>query len=89
MNWQPIETAPLDGTEILIVANGMVIQARFHPGEWWDHHEYGKQYDGAIWCAFDDALEFEVEEGPNDSFYHGHVTHWAPLELPEKLNEQS
>lgn len=80
--WKPIETAPKDGTEILIYADGMIIQARYHPGEWSDDTPISPaEYSGAIWCAFDDALEFEIEETPEGD-WHGTVTHWMPLPYP-------
>ena len=57
--WRPIDSAPRDGTEILIYANGMSIQAWFCKGEWSsDTPAYPAEYDGAIWCAFDDAIQF-------------------------------
>ena len=77
--WRPIDSAPRDGTEILIYANGMSIQAWFCKGEWSsDTPAYPAEYDGAIWCAFDDAIQFEVEETPF-GFHDGTVTHWQPL----------
>lgn len=79
MGWQPISTAPKDGTEILILAHGMCIQARYEAGEWSDHHE-GAEYWGPVWCAFDDKIQFEIEEAPEGDS-HGPVTHW--MELPE------
>lgn len=84
MEWKPIDTAPLDGTEILILAQGMAIQARFIQGEWQSHHEDGLEFQGPAWCAFDDALEFEVEED-TESLRHGAVTHW--MKLPAMPNE--
>jgi hypothetical protein len=83
--WQPIETAPRDGSEILILAHGMTIQARYCPGEWSEDTPISQaEYDGAVWCAFDDALQFEIEEGagPNGIDLHGPVTHWMPLPDP-------
>lgn len=83
IDWQPIETAPLDGSEILICAQGMAVQARFAPGEWHNTFE-GSEYEGAVWVAFDDAMQFEIEEGagPDRTNFHGSVTHWSPLNLP-------
>lgn len=83
---QPIETAPRDETEILAYhkIHGWM-QARFCPGEWHEHHEYGRQYDGPVWLFGDDILQEEVEEEINEKsiiFHDGQVTHWMPL--PEK-----
>jgi len=80
--WRPIETAPRDGSDILLLANGMAIEARYCPGEWSVETPISpREYDGAIWCAFDDALQFEIEETPGGDF-HGQVTHWRPLPAP-------
>ncbi len=79
--WQPIETAPKDETEILIYAHGMAIQARFYPGEW-SHSIDGDEWDGPVWFAFDDAISFEVEDCGKDGMHHGPVTHWMPLPAP-------
>lgn len=86
--WQPIETAPKDGSEILILAHGMAIQARFEPGRWSEDTPVSPaEYDGAVWCAFDDAQQFEIEEGAgeNGGDWHGAVTHWMPLPAPPTI----
>ena len=80
--WQPIETAPKDGTSILIYTQGMVIEARYCTGSWSEDTPISPaEYDGAVWCAFDDALAFEIEETPHGDFC-GEVTHWQPLPEP-------
>jgi hypothetical protein len=81
-DWQSIESAPKDGSEILILAHGMAIQARYSPGEWSEDTPINPaEYDGPVWCAFDDAVQFEIEETPEGDF-HGPVTHWRPLPEP-------
>jgi hypothetical protein len=76
---QSIETAPRDGTPILIFerSHGW-LQAWFAPGEWTNHHEYGDEYSGPVWVVGDDLHQFEVEEYP-DGLDDGSVTHWMPL----------
>jgi hypothetical protein len=86
-SWQPIETAPLTGEDVLIFAHGMAIQARYCPGEWGEDTPLGPaEYDGAVWCAFDDALQFEIEETPEGNF-HFPVTHWMPLPPPPEAGQ--
>jgi hypothetical protein len=80
--WRPIETAPRDGSDILLLASGMAIEARFCPGEWSDETPISpREYSGAVWSAFDDALQFLIEETSEGDF-HGQVTHWRPLPAP-------
>lgn len=86
--WQPIETAPKDGSDILILANGMAIEARYEPGLWGpDIPGEVREYDGPVWVAFDDLTQFEIEEGLLDGGkdHHGAVTHWMPLPHPPAL----
>jgi hypothetical protein len=80
--WQPIETAPKDGSDILILASGMAIEARYAPGAWGpDVPGEVREYDGPVWVAFDDLTQFEIEEGvlEGGQDHHGAVTHWMPL----------
>lgn len=76
--WQPISTAPRDGSEILLLTTTGVVSARFAPGEWSNGLE-GREYSGAIWVCYDDAIEIEVEELPDGQFGDGPATHWMPL----------
>jgi len=86
--WQPIETAPKDGRDILILAHGMCIQARFEPGSWSSDTPIAPaEYDGAVWCGFDDQVNFEIEETDHGDF-HGRVTHWMPLPAPPSDQEK-
>lgn len=76
---EPIKSAPRDGTNILVYhkVHGWMT-ARFCPGEWTNHHEYGREYNGPVWCFGDDVFQEEVEEYPQGEFHDGQVTHWMP-----------
>jgi len=67
MGWQPIETAPRDGTMIeLLGENG-----KFDIGEW---YEWSEHFDKAANGIGDDVTgEFSTEYG------EGPHTHWRPL----------
>jgi len=86
---QPIETAPRDGSNILILTtyHGMV-EAHFAPGEWTEHQE-GREYSGAVWVCGDDAWQIEIEEFGEEGrkhgqeFHDGTATHWRPLPTAE------
>jgi uncharacterized protein DUF551 len=83
MNWQPIKTAPLDETDILIfhITHG-ALQAHYSPGFWTDYLE-GREYTGPVWVVGDDIYQVEIEETP-EGVSHAEVTHWMPLPEPPK-----
>jgi hypothetical protein len=83
--WQPIESAPLDGSHVLLLTTSHgAVEAWFAPSSSWEHHEYGTQHEGAVWVCADDAFQIEVEEcGPeHGGNHHGTATHWMPLPAP-------
>lgn len=72
--WQPIETAPRDGTRILVAITGdrdepMTVEAWWPEGaeDWYLAGQYPARYD----CA-----------GPISEIMYGSVTHWMPLPAP-------
>ncbi len=86
MEWQPISTAPMDGTNVLLftTCHG-ACEAWFAKGEWSDDTPISPaEYSGSAWVCCDDAFQIEVEEcGPEDGdFHHGTATHWMPLPKP-------
>ena len=69
MLWQPIDTAPRDGTDVLVYARDEVIGR----DEIWISYFYGKE-GGPLtpqWTAPDD-----IDEQP---------THWMPLPRPPEV----
>jgi hypothetical protein len=72
MDWQPIETAPKDGTEVLLVRNGSFRQI----GSWRKPCQQADGYrvnDGEpCWVGY--SAEKRVPE----------PTHWMPLPEPPK-----
>lgn len=88
--WRPIESAPKDGTPVLLftTCHGQV-EAWFSPGEMSVDHEGTKDYSGDVWVCADDAFQIEVEitgPKPND-YHHGTATHWMPLPTPPTEKE--
>lgn len=81
--WQPIETAPRDGTPIWVyIKNYGQCEAWFAPGEWsFETSEVPREYSGAAWICVDDQFQMEVEETPH-GYEDGPVTHWMPLPEP-------
>lgn len=81
--WQPIETAPTDGTEVeLFTTCHGICQAWFALGEWSDDTPNGPaEYSGDAWVCCDD--EFSIEVDLAEEFCdHGTATHWQPLPAP-------
>jgi hypothetical protein len=85
MDWQPIETAPKDGTRVLVWG-----EPSGHEGEdehrvvsaWWGRLVAGQQEDenGEGWrfCSFDGGYYGEVYD----------ATHWMPLPEPPEINAE-
>ena len=73
MTWQPIETAPVDGTEILLLIDGKVIEGHWleiedpHYGSFGSWELVVLPFHGCGCCASDDPPE---------------PTHWMPLPEP-------
>jgi hypothetical protein len=85
--WKPIETAPRDGSEILILTSAGATQARFAAGEWHNYLE-GREYDGPVWVCCDDQWQIEIEDCGIHGMNHGTATHWMPLpSLPGDNND--
>ena len=79
--WQPIETAPADGTDILVVDNNQPgcpggVADKCWAGNtavaaWW-----GGEGDRGKWICYMSMVE--------DPELHFHPTHWQPLPDPPK-----
>jgi hypothetical protein len=76
MKWQPIETAPKDGTDVLVyqpkydLFEGYTIDAKMAVVRW-DH--YYKKFE----ISNVDGHEWDTE------LKHDKLTHWSKLEPPE------
>lgn len=84
MDWQPIETAPLDGTEVLAVyvkqycfEKKLTIYGPwtvlFNSGVWWASHDGVK------------AVEYMSDFGTEYKEVGIDPTHWMPLPLPPSI----
>lgn len=67
--WQPIETAPLDGTRILVCAGKKIVTVRFWRGKW---TVYG--YDEIRWLGWLTGARQWLVLGSDMP-----PTHWMPL----------
>lgn len=67
MEWQPIETAPKDGTQVLLIR--WVPDTRRHG--WMDIDRWATKEEGRGWVGFG---SFNPEFWP--------ATHWMPLPAP-------
>ena len=80
MTWQPIESAPKDGTRIRLGnkrdASSMKVHSiRATTGEW----------DGKRWCV----SSFFIVPGGRHGLLSGEPTHWMPLPLPSARKENT
>ncbi len=75
MNWQPIKTAPKDGTNIIVgfdFASVWIIHAA-----WWDNAEWRDEADDVGWWSYTlGSVTQEKLEGARAP------THWIPLPPP-------
>lgn len=77
MKWQPIETAPKDGTLILISFGEKGVRAVSWDSPWADP----VTLENGIWCVDDDKHGPYPLRGYNDVGYNA-PTHWMPLPEP-------
>ena len=81
--WQPIETAPRDGTLILVSFGAKGVRAVSWDDPWSD--DWPVDPDKGLWCVSDDKhgpypLRGYLDTGPNAP------THWMPLPpAPEQV----
>ena len=78
MKWEPIETAPKDGTAIVVASNGWIRAVV----RWMDidsaDSEWGTVEHTPDW-------QWAIEDGKNDRMYYrgwNQLTHWMPLPPP-------
>lgn len=71
MNWQPIETAPRDGTIVLVACNLGICTAQYYElsRSWFVTDSEGM----IVWIGGDRGEIMRVEN----------PTHWAPIDRPE------
>ena len=81
MTWQPIETAPKDGTNVLVYANGSMEICFFGEGE-----EGG---DAALIFPEDDTTvaRWRVSWSTEPFDIFDKITHWMPPPEPPLLEE--
>lgn len=68
--WQPIETAPKDGTPVLVTAGNVVGEARYYA-------DSGS--DTGWWWANETPGDYHAEK---IMFHHGEPHAWQPMPLP-------
>jgi hypothetical protein len=78
--WQPIETAPKDGTEIIVGNDQATVWIT--RGSWWSDGEhwatqgYDKQEEAAGWWSYANSVG---QDKLND---YRQPTHWLPMPTP-------
>lgn len=71
-DWKPIESAPMDGTSLIIATSMDLVGEASYCGSdgWWWANSHGEYWADAV----------EV--------HHGQVTHWMPLPAPPTGDER-
>lgn len=84
MEWKPIETAPRDGTTVLLrTHSGDICSAWFAPGEWSNDTPISPaEYSGDCWVCCDDRFQIEAIDMGEHGFDDGEAGHWMPLPKP-------
>ncbi|NJB80339.1 DUF551 domain-containing protein [Xanthomonas arboricola] len=73
--WQPIETAPKDGTRILVWCEH---EDYPFPAYWFEHPRF------SAWLAFKSHLTTDGDANVVDYFSQQSISHWMPLPEPPK-----
>lgn len=76
MEWQPIETAPRDGSTILIGSKGFVSEAKYG-----SYKLRGEEKVGWHWYDADDSWYSMDFDGLSP------ITHWMPLPPPPETDK--
>lgn len=76
MSWQPIETAPRDGTLILLAGNAQMVSGRWREAIPERNEPFG---GGWFWARAIPAM-WELVDGTGMTFVS--PTHWQPLPEP-------
>lgn len=80
---RPMETAPRDGSEIILITRTGVVSAHYDKGAGWsDDPINGKDYEGPSWVCYDDAFQLEIEETPGGERCPEAVA-WLPMPRTE------
>jgi hypothetical protein len=78
--WQPIETAPRDGTEVLVFVDCATVRiirlAWWDDGSLWDHHGAESPEADRGWWSYDTSVTQTKLEGATAP------THWMPAPEP-------
>ena len=64
MHWQPMCTAPLDGTLILLKTPTGLVSAWFAKGESSNNFENPSEVSPDVWVCYDDAFHIECQWTP-------------------------
>jgi len=76
--WLPIESAPKDGSRIIIAVTGGMYGAKVHEAYFCIDGEWGSDW----WLAATQPSDYYI--GPISDIMHGEISHWQPLPTPPR-----
>ena len=83
------DTSWIDGRDVVLLAYGMEVQARYCPGEPVQCGLEAIEYDGAVWSCFDDKFQIEIEEISDDpAHHHSRAANVGQLVLPQRTKRR-
>lgn len=84
MIWLPMDTAPRDGTDILLCTTQGIVSAWFDPPVIVHDYFDGDDTEGCQWVCYDDEFTIQVEWWGGDKFCDGSsgILGWMPIPLP-------
>lgn len=83
MNWQPMYTAPRDGTVVLLHTSTGMVSAWFDPPVITTDYFNGDDLEGSQWICYDDEFQIIIEWFGENDYGDGSagIRGWMPVDI--------